>query len=129
MFRINHLLHRALRFFLIDVSVLDASLTTTDGQDSYTQVARTIKAAVDPSGGRRLEVQFGGGISDGDIAIIPISDTLYIDDQYAEDSRSPQSFVVYEGWHYRVVEVQPWRAQANLQVYRATRHASQGQAA
>ena len=129
MFRINHLIHQALRYFLIDVSVSDAVWTTVDGQDEQTRTSRTIRAAVDPSGGRRLEVQFGGNISEGDIAIIPISAELYVDDQYVAGSRSPQSFIMYEGFEYRVVEVQPWRAQANLQVYRASRHARQGVAA
>lgn len=129
MFPISRLIQQALRYFLIGVEVSDATWSTVDGQDEQTRTTRTIQAAVDPSGGRRLEVQFGGHISEGDIAVIPISAELYVDDQYAAGSRSPQSFVFYEGFEYRVVEVQPWRPQVNLQVYRATRHARQGQAA
>jgi hypothetical protein len=116
----------ALSFFLLDLVVKEAAYVKNEetGVDEQTYRTRKIQAAVDPSGGRKLEVSFGGNVSDGDIAILTEC-PLYIDDSYAEGSRSKQSFVLYQGWNYRIVDVSDWTPQAGMKVYLARRHVVQ----
>ena len=113
-----------LSFFLLELTAYDAVMTTVAGEDKQTVSPRTINGCVDPTGGKRMEMIFGGSVTDGDIMIIT-EDTLYIDDQYATGSRNPQSFVSYGGLNYRVMESNEWQAQAGVTIYRASRHVAQ----
>lgn len=111
-------------FFLLEVDVVDAVLTTIAGEDRQSVVTRKINGCVDPTGGKRLEAIFGGNVSDGDIMIIS-EDVLFIDDMYAAGNRSPQSFVAYSGINYRVMEQSDFALQAGVYAYRASRHVAQ----
>jgi hypothetical protein len=115
----------ALSYARIELLVKDALyVRSTSGEDEQNVTTRKITAAVDPSGGRNLQIQFSGMISEGDIAILT-EQPLFIDDNYAAGSRQKQSFVFYEGFNYRVVDVSAWRLQAGMSAYRASRHAVQ----
>lgn len=114
-----------LSFYLIPVSIVDTQYTNVDGNDVQSIVeSRTIQAAVDPSNSRQLENIFGGNVSDGDIGIYT-QDTLYIDDQYDTGSRGKQSYITFQNFKYRVVNVADWAAQAGMKVYLAKRHVKQ----
>lgn len=117
---------QALSYFLQTVEVKDATYARNSetGVDEQTVVTRSIKGAVDPSGGRNFNVEFGGSASDGDIAIISEC-VLFIDDNYSPSSRVPQSFVKYQGWWYRINGIANWLPQAGVYGYRATRHVTQ----
>jgi uncharacterized Zn-binding protein involved in type VI secretion len=72
----------ALSFFEIDLKVKDVAYDTVNGEDRKNLVGeRTLKAAVDPTGGRRLENIFGGSVSDGDIGIFTTG-KLHVGDIY-----------------------------------------------
>jgi hypothetical protein len=118
----------ALSFFLLDITVKDAAYAQNEetGIDEQTVRTRVIKGALDPSGGRNLQIAFGGNVSQGDIAILAEAGCpLFMDDNYAEGSRSKQSFIIYGGWNYRVVEIADWVPQTGIKAYRASRHVVQ----
>lgn len=126
MFPLSGYIQTALGFVNIALAVSDATLTTANGQDKQVLAGREIQAAVDPSGGKRLEQIFGGSVTDGDIGIYTSAD-LFIDDIYDDGERGKQSFVTYQGTEYKVVELSDWTIQAGVKVYRASRHVKQGQ--
>lgn len=118
---VAHGIGLALSFFTRQWAVKDITYTTTNGQDSASPMTRRyIDAAIDPSGGRRLEEIFGGMVTDGDIGIYT-HDELYFVDQFGEGEVRKQTFIDYQGFRYRIVQVQDWRIQAGVFVYLARR--------
>lgn len=116
----------ALGFYSSSYAVTDYEYETTDGEDSRVAYgSRTsFVAAIDPSNSRRLEMIFGGNVSDGDIGIYTEAE-LYIADIYTPGTSPKQSFVTYQGFIYRVVEVADWMGQAGVRVYLGRRHVAQ----
>lgn len=118
---VHHGIALALSFYKRQWVVKDITYTTTNGQDvTSPMTSRYINAAIDPSGGRRLEEIFGGMVTDGDIGIYT-HDKLYFVDQFGEGEVRKQTFIDYQGYRYRVVQVQDWELQAGVFVYLARR--------
>ena len=118
----------AVSLVAVSITVTDVTYITVNGEMKQSSiVTRTIKAAVDPSNGNRLENIFGGNVSDGDIGVIPVSRVgdLYIGDQFDGTKPQNQSFVVYNNLNYRVVQKANWINQANINVYLCKRHVIQ----
>lgn len=128
MYPIGWALKLGISFYHIPVTVYDTQYVKdeTTGIDEREIVeTRTINAAVDPSRSKDLERIFGGSIGDGDIGIYCDSDTLYLDDAYDDGGRGMQSFVLYQGYRYRVAQEADWTPQADVRVYLAKRHLDQ----
>jgi hypothetical protein len=116
----------ALSFYEQTLPIEDtAYVRSASGRDERQTLApRNIRAAVDPSGSKRLEQIFGGSITDGDIGIFTKS-TLYFVDEFGTDPiDKKQSFVTYSGKKYRVTDFSDWTTQAAMRVYLASRHTS-----
>jgi hypothetical protein len=126
MFPFDSPLSTALSFFMFAVQIKDViySHDVTDGIDKQSVVPRSMQAAIDPSGGRNMDIDFGGSVADGDIAIITDC-VLFMDDIYADGAREKQSFVIYQGKNYRVDAVMDYGPQTGLRAYKAGRHVTQ----
>lgn len=127
MIDVSYLIQAGLSMYSSDTVVKDTTETTEDGVDTQTLYeTRTIQAAIDPTGGRRLEQIFGGGVSAGDIGIYT-SEELYVGDMYDADEEGLrlQSFVEYQGFRYKVVDVSNWKERAGIQVFLGRRHVAQ----
>jgi hypothetical protein len=126
MYPIGWAIKLGISFYHIPLIVVDTQYTTVSGIDTRSIVeTRTIQAAVDPSQSKSLERIFGGSIGDGDIGVYCDADTLFIDDAYDAGGTRKQSFVLYQGNYYRVMQDADWTPQADIRVYLAKRHVEQ----
>jgi hypothetical protein len=128
MYPISFALKLAISFFHIDVVVYDTQYVTdeTTGQDvREISTIRVLRIALDPTRSKDIERIFGGSVGDGDIGLYCGTDTLYIDDAYGAGGHSKQSFVLYQGNYYRVVQDADWTPQGDVRVYLARRHYDQ----
>jgi len=126
MYPIGWAIKLGISFYHIPVTVVDTEYTTTSGIDTRSIIeTRTIQMAIDPTRSKELERIFGGSVGDGDIGIYCDTDTLFIDDLYDTGGTRKQSFVLYQGNHYRVVQDADWTLQADVRVYLAKRHVDQ----
>ena len=105
--------------------IIDTHYTKVGSSDQQVvEGERMIAAAVDKTGGKRLENIFGGSVADGDIGIWT-EEELYIADQYAPGELQRQSFCSYAGVMYRVAGKDPWKDQTGQDVYLGKRHVVQ----
>lgn len=114
--------------YTVDVQVTDTSYSTVNGVDQQSPpTTRTIKAAVDKNGQRRLEQIFGGSVSAGTVGIYTTGDTLYFIDQNQSGRETHQSYVLDNNYLYKVIDESDWLAQVGIKVYLAERHTTQEQ--
>jgi hypothetical protein len=110
------------------LDIVDTGYETINFVDNQVKLCeRNIEAAVDKSGGRRMDHSFGGSVSDGDL-IVTTTETLYIADEYDPDNPNDpqrQSFFTFHGFEYRVSGVDHWSKQLGVNVYLAKRHVVQ----
>jgi hypothetical protein len=105
--------------------IVDTVYEYADGKDVQRVTGeRMIEAAVDKSGGKRLEAIFGGSATGGAI-MITTTEPLYFTDAYAPGEPSKQSFVMYDGINYRIAGIDSWKDQLGVNVYLANRHITQ----
>lgn len=120
----------AIGAFEISIVVTDVIYETVKGVDIQKRnpITRTIRGAIDPSGSFKLQQTFGDSWNDGDLAIFTTSNYAFKILQSYDPSGTAareQSFIIYQGHQYRVVDKSDWVPQASLYVWRATRHAVQ----
>lgn len=112
-------------FTLSGVPVIDTEYNKVGGIDKQTILAnRTIDAAIDPASMQQLQKIFGGNVSDGDLAIYT-EDELFIFDIYPTTGSRKQSFIIYSGLNYRIMDHANWIDQAGVRVYQGRRHVKQ----
>lgn len=111
---------------LANVSIKDIGYTKISGMEKITSTEeRFIKAAIDPSNMKQLEILFGpGNVSSGDL-LIYTEEELHITDIFVPGSTKKQSFLTYSGFPYRILAYQDWTQQAGIRVYQARRHIKQ----
>lgn len=108
-----------------NLRIVDTVYDYVDGTDVQRVTGdRMIEAAVDKSGGKRLEAIFGGSATSGAI-MITTSAPLYFTDAYAPGEPVQQSFAMYDGINYRIAGVDSWKDQIGVNVYLGNRHITQ----
>ena len=118
-------------FYEVDIAVTDVVYEVVNGVETQTTrpSKRTVRGAIDPSGSFKLRQVFGESWNDGDIAIFTTSDNVFkilqTYNPYSYAVVRKQSFIMYQGWQYRVMDKSDWVLQASLYVWRAARHATQ----
>ena len=115
-------------FFEVEIEVTDVVYRVVKGVDTQraNPDTRTVKGSVDPTGSFKLRQIFGDSWNDGDIAIFTTSDNSFLILQsYDPGDVREQSFIMYQGFQYRVMEKADWVLQAEMYVWRASRHATQ----